>query len=119
MKIVNRITIKAFIFLMLAIMGLMITNQALFLHLHKMPDGKVIVHAHPYNKSDDTKPFKSHWHSNAELMFFQHLELLFLFILLVAGIRLFAKKASKRIITFTPYKPVCIILKKGRAPPLA
>ena len=64
-------------------MGLLIANKALYMHTHKMADGSIIVHAHPYNKSDDPKPFKSHQHTKAEFLFLENLESLFLLTFLI------------------------------------
>ena len=42
-----------------------------------MNDGTVVTHAHPYQKTGDTQPFKSHHHTNAAFFFFDNIELLF------------------------------------------
>ena len=62
---------------MAVIMLLLIINKALFIHTHILEDGTVIVHAHPYNKSEDSKPVKTHHHSNYALLFFHNINLLF------------------------------------------
>jgi hypothetical protein len=38
---------------MAVFMILLIVNNIVFLHVHKLPNGEIIVHAHPYNKSND------------------------------------------------------------------
>ena len=99
-------------------MGLLIANKALYMHTHKMADGSIIVHAHPYNKSDDPKPFKSHQHTKAEFLFLENLESLFLLTFLIFSLIGFKKKIQHsfyRIINFTP---VCNLLYNPRAPPL-
>jgi len=40
-------------------------------------DGEIISHAHPYDKSHDTQPFKNHKHTSAELFFLDQIQLLF------------------------------------------
>lgn len=62
---------------MLLINGMLILNKAIFLHSHKMDNGMVIFHSHPYNKSNDTQPFKSHLHSDAELVFLENLKVVY------------------------------------------
>ncbi len=56
------------IVLLLSIYGLILVNNSLFYHSHVTPDGKVISHAHPFNKQSDDKPFKAHHHSKLELL---------------------------------------------------
>lgn len=58
--------------------GLLILNNVVFLHTHKLPDGSIIVHAHPYSKSQDSEPFKKHNHSSKELFHISHIQLLFI-----------------------------------------
>ena len=39
-------------------------------HYHKLPDGSLIAHSHPYQKgAPDQGPVKSHTHSDAEFLF--------------------------------------------------
>lgn len=41
-------------------------------HYHKLPDGTVICHSHPFSKSNQSNsPFESHHHSKAEFVFLQ------------------------------------------------
>jgi len=37
--------------------GLLIANHVVFLHSHKLPDGSIIIHAHPYNKSQEAPTY--------------------------------------------------------------
>jgi len=69
--IVNNITIKSVAWLMIGIMGVLVANKAVFVHSHILNDGTIIEHAHPYNKSTDSTPYKSHHHTKAEFLFFQ------------------------------------------------
>lgn len=58
----------------LSIIGLLIINKVAFVHSHKLPDGTLITHCHPFNKND-TSPFKHHHHSNATLFLLYNLQL--------------------------------------------
>ncbi|MBN1198049.1 MAG: hypothetical protein JXA23_01765 [Bacteroidales bacterium] len=84
----KRITIRSVVFLViLSLVGLVVTN-ALYLHSHKLPDGTVIAHAHPFNKSQDPAPYKQHNHSSVEFFVLDHIQLLFgslLILVLLAG----------------------------------
>lgn len=62
--------------LVFAVAGNTITN-ALYLHSHRLPDGSVITHAHPFNKTQDKSPYKHHRHTQVELFLLNHLQLLF------------------------------------------
>jgi len=115
---VRNITIKSVAYLMIGLMVMLITNKAMYTHLHKNADGTVIVHAHPYDKSTDSKPYKSHHHSKAELFFFQNLEILFLLIFLTLALLRFYRKAKYLTRRISNNTQTCIILYKGRAPPV-
>jgi hypothetical protein len=104
---------------MIGIMGLFIANKAIFLHVHKLADGTIIEHAHPYDKSNDSKPYKSHHHSNAEFLFFQNLEILFLIVFLTLALVAFVKKEKVSFKLITEHTLICIIFHKGRAPPIS
>jgi len=68
---------KQIVYLIIVLMGLMIINKAVFLHSHVLADGTVISHAHPYQSTDDSKPFQSHHHTNAAFFLFDTIQLLF------------------------------------------
>lgn len=49
----------------------MIFNSTFFLHSHRTACGKIIVHAHPYNKAAEKgSPFAKHEHNKIELTIF-------------------------------------------------
>ena len=58
--------------------GLLIANNVVFLHTHKLANGNIIVHAHPYDKSQDSAPFKKHNHTSKELFHISSMQLLFI-----------------------------------------
>jgi hypothetical protein len=68
---------KLVVGLLLISVGLLIVNNVVFVHTHKMSDGKILIHAHPYNKSQDSAPFKKHDHTSKELFQISHIQLLF------------------------------------------
>ena len=59
------------------IVSMMLMNNIVFLHAHKLKNGQILIHAHPYSKDHDSKPFKAHHHSLNDLIQIQHLQLLF------------------------------------------
>jgi len=55
--------------LLLLIMGGIIVNSTFFLHAHKINNGKIIFHAHPYRKNaENSQPLSNHQHSSAEFV---------------------------------------------------
>jgi hypothetical protein len=117
-KIVRNITIKAFAYFMIGIMSILVVNKAMFMHAHKMTDGKVITHSHPYDKND-SKPFKSHHHTKVEFLVIENLKILFLFVFLTSTLQNLVKKAKYSFYRITRYTLNCIILYKSRAPPIS
>ena len=112
-------TIKTITFLMIGVMGLFITNKLVFSHLHKLDDGTVIEHAHPYNRSTDSGPYKSHHHTKSELLFFQNLRIIFPIIFIVFAVIPIVKKRKFYLFIVARQALSYIILCKGRAPPIS
>jgi len=115
---VKNITRKVALFCMIGIIGLLTINNVMFLHSHKLANGHIITHAHPYNKSDDSAPFKSHHHSKTELIFLANLQLLFIYTLIPFIFTGVAKKKSYVVIKRVFYTQNYKILYFGKAPPL-
>lgn len=99
-------------------MLMLVGNVALFTHTHKLQDGTLIEHAHPFDKAGDTSPHKSHHHTASALLFFQHLTLLFLSAIAVLSFAVVVEATS--FISFSANQPAFVLLKlnKGRAPPM-
>lgn len=115
---VKNITIRIISIMLVGIVGLFIVNQAIFLHVHKLNDGTIVYHAHPYDKSGDSKPVKSHHHSNADFTFFQNLGILFLILFLTITLIPFVSGIIYSSQLTTKYSLISIKQNKGRAPPL-
>ena len=113
----KNIMIKIFTFLMIGVIGMLVVNKVVFLHVHKLSDGTIVEHAHPFDKSTDSKPFKSHHHSNAGFFFFENLNILFLVLSLTLALMPFVKKELKLVDSKVKYSLIRISHKKGRAPP--
>lgn len=111
-------TLKLVTLLMIGVMGVFIANKAVFLHVHILNDGRIIEHAHPYDTSSDSEPYKSHQHTKAELLFFQNLELLFTVVFLILVLIAFVEKTKFSFSPPTKHTLGCLILHKGRAPPI-
>ncbi|MFB6320276.1 hypothetical protein [Saccharicrinis sp. FJH54] len=102
---------------LLAAFTMYVVTQTVFLHTHKMPDGTAITHAHPYNKTTEQAPFKTHHHTSVDFMMLHHLHLLFFVIISFA----FAQITKTHLIrladlfrnVMTPFSASVL----GRAPP--
>lgn len=62
----NSYLLKLFSYLCLSILLLQIVNKSIYIHSHRLANGMLVMHAHPFNKQKDNAPFKSHKHTNLE-----------------------------------------------------
>jgi hypothetical protein len=113
----QNIILKSVAFLLAGIMIIMVANIVIFTHSHLLPGGQIISHAHPYDKTGDTKPFKSHNHSKEEILFFRNIQILFPIVFLVLLINLL-RKENLFIFTVLKIYYVIILLPRDRSPPL-
>ncbi|MBN3036512.1 MAG: hypothetical protein JW861_13075 [Bacteroidales bacterium] len=120
MELLRRNIASKFIpFLMIGIMGVMIVNNGLFIHTHKLEDGSVVTHAHPFDRSDDSLPGKAHHHSKVELVYFENIGILFFLIFTILG--LFTLSEGKKLCDLpTPsFISAFQSIVRGRAPPVS
>ncbi len=74
---VKKIAIQCAGIVLLASILIIIATNSIYYHSHKLHNGEVIAHAHPFNKAQDSTPFKTHQHSSVQLFFLEHMQLLF------------------------------------------
>lgn len=74
---VRKILLQFTVVLMITLMGLMIGNRIMFLHVHILPDGTQVSHAHPFDKSTENSSNNQHNHTGSELITLSALQLLF------------------------------------------
>jgi len=104
---------------MLIIYAAQVFNNTFYIHTHFLSNGKVVTHAHPYEKAADTQPVNSHHHTMDQLVSLANVELLFpVLFFAIALIIPFSQQAINELLV-----PVtgsaCVIQHKGRAPPLS
>lgn len=76
---------------LLIIVGFLIFNNLFFLHWHNLENGKVIIHAHPYNKwAERNASETSHEHTQQEIFLIGILNCAILSIFIVSGIYSFS-----------------------------
>ena len=64
--------------ILIGIIALQLANKSVYLHSHILPDGRLVAHSHPYDKSADDQPFKSHHHKQTEFVILELFNLLYL-----------------------------------------
>ena len=86
------------------------------MHAHILGNGQVVVHAHPYNKSQDAAPFKKHHHSATEFIQLSQLQLLFFVSLFVAVLTAFSQPVQFGC-EQSRYNQLFYSRQQGRSPP--
>lgn len=105
------------VILMILLMTALLVNKAVYIHVHVLPDGSVVTHAHPFNKTADSPKGQSHHHSNLEFFMFQALEILILSSAMVLSLMILSKGLEKSWFIQEYHIPALIPLSPGRAPP--
>jgi hypothetical protein len=54
-----------------------IYNKAVYTHVHLLPDGTIVTHAHPYQKEDTSNPVTDHSHTKNTLYLLSQFQVLF------------------------------------------
>ena len=67
-----------------------VVNRAVYAHSHVLADGTIIIHAHPYDKTNSHSPVTNHKHTVNELLLLALSSLLF-FYFSISFFRLFKK----------------------------
>ena len=116
-RTVNDITLKLIVLLLISSFVLVFINNAVFYHSHKLANGEVVSHAHPYNKTTDSQPFKSHHHSKTELLFLQNIQLLFASVFALTIGLLFFQKIKIIFPKNVIYNSKPLFNLRNRAPP--
>ncbi|HKK10542.1 MAG TPA: hypothetical protein VJ939_06865 [Bacteroidales bacterium] len=70
-------------------------------HYHRLPNGVLVVHAHPFSAGEHSKtpfPVDDHKHEGSQILAFDHNSVVFVFVvfLMAFGLRFFTKR-KKRI----------------------
>ncbi len=102
--------------LLVGLMGFILINKSVYMHAHRLDNGKIIVHAHPFNKSTDDKPVKSHHHSKAELIFINVFNFLSFLIFLPFVLRQIITRTEYYFFEICHYYKTTILNVHSRAP---
>ena len=109
--------IKLLSFIGLALIGMLVINSALFTHSQTLADGSIVVHAHPYSKTNN--PPQDHTHHEDELLILSNISLFF-FIAAVSFnfIEQFLNHLKNDLIQ-VEYIDILLLQRLGRAPPIS
>jgi len=111
---------KNFAIVLVGVVGLLTLNNVLFTHFHKLANGELIVHAHPFSKSGQTNnPSETHEHTKVELLVFDSLLLLFTGIIIAGTSNLIRPFEIKRLYAAFTVKQNHFRHFSNRAPPIA
>ena len=105
--------------LLMVVFAFQVYSKALYQHAHKLADGSVVTHAHPFNKSNDNSPFKKHQHASFEYYILENANLLFAISILSLLLIHMIKKEGTLIIKLPEQKDIYITTTSGRSPPIA
>jgi len=98
-------------------MGIMLFNKAVYTHVHILPNGSLVTHAHPISNSADNSKNTSHQHSSLELFLLDLLELIILCAIAVFIFQSMAPASTSRKATRNRLLPTLVTVSPGRAPP--
>lgn len=60
---------KIYIVLLFALLiGTVVFNDVANMHVHRLDNGQMVIHAHPFNKKQDSDPVKHHHHSTYDFV---------------------------------------------------
>ena len=104
--------------LLVGVMVLIIADQAIFVHSHKLANGTIITHSHPFDHSKDSTPIKTHHHSDGAIVLLSHLSLVFPIVFLAFSFLRVAKRVKQPVYISANYHFVLPYLYQGRAPPV-
>ena len=119
-KLTHNIIMKSLLScLMLALFAFQIVTRTIYSHSHKLHNGQIIHHSHPYNKANDAEPFKTHSHTQTEIFFIGQLGNLLLTFVLTLCLVVVCKEVSFKKYYFKITVTGSLITHQGRAPPLS
>ena len=103
--------------ILLLVMTILVFNNTVYTHVHVMPDGSLVTHAHPFQKGDEADGQNTHSHSGMLFFLLDHLELLFV---LAAALLLLHPITNREIRPCSHTNVLSLSLihsSPGRAPP--
>ncbi|HKK80635.1 MAG TPA: hypothetical protein VJ909_00215 [Prolixibacteraceae bacterium] len=110
----KQIIVALFTFLI----GFVIVNDVSNMHVHQLDNDKMVIHAHPFNKSQDNAPVKQHHHSTFDFLQIQHAQILLWATFVTFSFHKILLKEYK-VDAYKAYKNLCLVnQQRDRAPPV-
>lgn len=113
----KHIRLKSVALLLVTVIAMLTFNQSVNLHTHKLADGTIVSHAHPYNKTSDSCPVKNHHHTLTGLLILNHFKIIFLSIFIAIALLRTPKLVIRNTQEELHFEPHYIHYTFGRAPP--
>jgi hypothetical protein len=110
--------ISCITFFLVFLFTIHVVIKASYAHAHLLSDGRLVSHAHPFNRSNDTNPYKSHNHSSAQLFYLENLEVFFPIFFLSIAVHQLNKFVYLPISQYSPIQSQYFSIHLGRAPPV-
>jgi len=105
--------------LLIVLIAFQVLNKSVNTHAHLLADGTVISHAHPYKKSADPGPYKSHHHTQNELICLDNLKLFSPVVFLLLSVLYFVREEGFVAGISSLYISRQFNFKSGRSPPVS
>lgn len=103
--------------LMILIIGVMLINKVAYTHVHVLPNGSLVSHAHPFSNSAESNKNSSHQHSSLELYLLDILEVLIFSVIATIILKPSTPTFISREANSYRLLPVLVQSPPGRAPP--
>jgi len=104
-------------FLLALLVGFLVVNKTIYIHSHRLDDGTLVTHAHPFNRAADDDPGKTHHHTSTAFLYISNIDHLLPMLLVSVGFALVAIQLWFRTLAVTAPLPGPIGHPDGRAPP--
>lgn len=66
-RVLKKVQVVLVVVILIATFGAVQVNRTVNTHYHLDDSGRLVTHSHPYDKSNDTGPFKTHGHGNCPI----------------------------------------------------
>jgi len=114
----KKASIRAISIILLTSLSLVLINTVCNGHFHKLADGTLIFHAHPYNKNSSDGSEKNHQHNKIELFYYYFLSHLLELCFVIVTLLILAASLNRFKLVNLHHNPLYTsILLPLRAPP--
>lgn len=98
------------------VIGGMTLIRTSYVHTHVLKNGRLVIHSHPYQKQNDSAPFKNHQHTPVQLAMIDASSLLFFMAALISFVQSNVTEIIRGKVQLMSAAPKVFLL-IGRSPP--